>query len=527
MLALSVVLVLGSLVFWSIGLVGLGASLNVWNYAWKDGVELLMLDEVSLICSFMLFCCGSLALLYCYHYFADSGEGVLLFPLIVWFLGVMGILIFSSSLIFSLVLWEYLGLVSFLLILFYSNSSSVRASLITLFASRFGDVSLFMLILWCGVWWGIVLASFFSFFFLLVVLSKSAGYPFISWLLEAMRAPTPVSSLVHSSTLVAAGVWFLLRYQSLLVSFLSGWLCLFCVLTIILSGMCASFFNDLKKVVALSTCNNISWCVVFFVCGDLFLCLLQLLTHGVCKCYLFMSVGDLMSQSGGSQSSVGVYGSRYVGVLGPILQSVLVFSLSGLPFMGVFFSKHGLFSAVSYCYGLGFLLVFWFAFFLTYVYSVRLSLLLLKVSSGLSSGYFSAFLPIAGLCLLGTFLNWFGLILFDESFSLGIWWGSMMLLVQALGCLMGWFLFLGVFSSGVWVVWNSLLWGSDCLVGFIYDGFLKLTEVAVLSFYRWELYSLALFKAGGDNSFIGVFTSLNLLVLGSVFVIFLFSLFFC
>lgn len=106
-----------------------------------------MLDEISLICLFMLFCCGSLALLYCYHYFSGSVEGVLLFPLMVWFLGVMGVLIFRGSLILSLVLWEYLGLVRFLLILFYSNRSSSRAALVTLFASRFGDVSLFMLIL--------------------------------------------------------------------------------------------------------------------------------------------------------------------------------------------------------------------------------------------------------------------------------------------------------------------------------------------------------------------------------------------
>lgn len=44
------------------------------------------------------------------------------------------------------------------------------------------------------------------------MITKSASFPFVSWLLEAMRAPTPVRSLVHSSTLVAAGVWFYLKY---------------------------------------------------------------------------------------------------------------------------------------------------------------------------------------------------------------------------------------------------------------------------------------------------------------------------
>ncbi|KAF4530815.1 hypothetical protein B566_EDAN018844, partial [Ephemera danica] len=114
-----------------------------------------------------------------------------------------------------------------------------------------------------------------------------------------MRAPTPVRSLVHSSTLVAAGVWFLLRYDKLFSISSCGLLLGFSLLTILVTGVCACFFVDLKKIVALST-----------------LCLLQLLTHGVCKCYLFMSVGDLMSSSSGRQSSVGVYMGRYSGVYG-------------------------------------------------------------------------------------------------------------------------------------------------------------------------------------------------------------------
>lgn len=95
--------------------------------------------------------------------------------------------------------------------------------------------------------------------FFLVVFSKSAGYPFIRWLLEAMRAPTPVSSLVHSSTLVAAGVWFVMRYDYLLhfgrsVVIFSIML----LLTVFITGVRRFFFFDLKKIVALSTCNNIS-----------------------------------------------------------------------------------------------------------------------------------------------------------------------------------------------------------------------------------------------------------------------------
>ena len=125
----------------------MGSFLGV-GYALKDYLFCFMVDETSLIRGFMLFCCGAIALFYCYHYFYGAREGGLLFPLIVWFLSVMGVLIFTSSMVFSLVLWEYLGLVSFFLILFYSNMNRMRASLITVFASRFGDASLFVLIMW-------------------------------------------------------------------------------------------------------------------------------------------------------------------------------------------------------------------------------------------------------------------------------------------------------------------------------------------------------------------------------------------
>lgn len=105
-----------------------------------------LFDGVREVCLYMLLCCGGMALFYCHHYFGGDSVSSLLFPLIVWFLSVMGLLILSGSLIFSLIFWEYLGLVRFFLILFYSNSARVRASLITLFASRFGDVALFCLV---------------------------------------------------------------------------------------------------------------------------------------------------------------------------------------------------------------------------------------------------------------------------------------------------------------------------------------------------------------------------------------------
>jgi NADH:ubiquinone oxidoreductase subunit 5 (subunit L)/multisubunit Na+/H+ antiporter MnhA subunit len=255
---------------------------------------------------------------------------------------------------------------------------------------------------------------------LLVVLSKRAAYPFISWLLEAMRAPTPVSSLVHSSTLVAAGAWFVYRYKYFCVPRVLESLFFFGMVTVVITGVSAVVFSDLKKVVALSTCKNVAWCLIFFVCGDLMLALLQLLTHGVSKCFLFMSVGDLMRSSGGRQSGVGVYMSRYAGVFGVVLQAVLVFSLCGLPFIGVFFSKHGLFCSFLFKYRGFSLLLLLLGFFISYVYSVRLALFLFGGVGGLNFGLSSRFVLVSLICFFRSVVKFFGSCLFLELYELSV-----------------------------------------------------------------------------------------------------------
>lgn len=203
----------------------------------------------------MLGFCGGLVLLYRPHYFGSLVPP--LNALIVLFLVVMGFLVTSGDLVSRLVFWEYLGFVRFLLILFYRTFDAAFAAKVTLISSRFGDVGLFVLVAGYLVGFS-CLGTLGSLCFFLVVARKRAVIPFSSWLLEAMRAPTPVSSLVHSSTLVAAGVWFCVRFEYFsdgLVTYL-GISC--CLLTVGLRAFGALYLSDIKKIVALSTCNNIS-----------------------------------------------------------------------------------------------------------------------------------------------------------------------------------------------------------------------------------------------------------------------------
>nr|QEG55052.1 NADH dehydrogenase subunit 5 [Echinostoma miyagawai]WCK11547.1 NADH dehydrogenase subunit 5 [Echinostoma miyagawai] len=512
-------LLFGLLVWWFYDIVGFSGVVTWLGYGVFPSFSFIM-DEVSLVCLYMLLCCGFVALFYCYHYFGGDSNGSLLFPLIVWFLGVMCFLVLTSSMLFSLVFWEYLGLVSFFLILFYSNMSSLRASLITLFASRFGDVSMFVVIMWLAWCWDLS-SLLFVLLFLLVVMTKSACYPFVSWLLEAMRAPTPVSSLVHSSTLVAAGVWFVLRYNHVGGVDTMYWLGGFCLVTIMLTSFAALVFMDLKKIVALSTCNNVSWCVLFFIFGDVSLSLLQLVSHGVCKCYLFMSVGDLMGQSGSSQSSVGVFVGRYSGNFLPILHGFLVLSLCGLPFIGVFFSKHLLFSGLLYSLGTGFVLLFLFCLILSYVYSFRFVLLLLGSLGGLSSGYSSFFFIICPLVILGTFLNYLGGMFILEDVSMGSFFSSLILVLQVLGCLLGYFFYFYFMGVGRW---SSVLSGCEGYVSMFYYNFVCLSSICVVSFYRWEVFLLNLLSSFSFRGWLlhKSFFSLNFLIMG-LFFVFVFS----
>uniref|UniRef100_A0AAU7YR52 NADH:ubiquinone reductase (H(+)-translocating) n=1 Tax=Scaphanocephalus sp. TaxID=3050632 RepID=A0AAU7YR52_9TREM len=520
-LAFLIFIFISSLLLWVWGWVSWGWTVSPLGMVLREETFDFLFEDISVVSLVMLFFCGSIALFYCYHYFGGESDSSLLFPLMVWFLSVMCVLVVSGNPLFSLVFWEYLGLVSFFLILFYSNSSSLRASLITLFASRFGDVALFFLVMWMSCW-----LSFSCFcvvlLLLLVVLSKSACYPFVSWLLEAMRAPTPVSSLVHSSTLVAAGIWFFFRYANLFGDLALCLLFGFSVVTVLVSGACALFFNDLKKLVALSTCNNVSWCLVFFICGDLDLALLQLLTHGVCKCYLFMTVGDLMSLSGGSQSAVGVYLSRYGGVLGVYLLSFLILSLCGMPFLGVFFSKHGLFSEITYIFGWGFLLFLSLGFFLSYSYSFRFVLLLLKGMGGLSSGFSSCFVIVSLISVLGTLINFSGSGVLSESVSLSGGWSALLLFIQMIGCFFGWLVF--IFNEGGFLFgWSTLLY-SDSVVKAVYSLYLSWSAVSWFSVYRWELYLMELFPRMGQSFllFRPSLFSFNVLVFSVCFVVFFF-----
>lgn len=311
-----------------------------------------------------------------------------------------------------------MGVVRYFLILFYGSYLSLRSSVVTLVSSRFGDVCLFLLICLGGRLINRKILLFGCLF--LIIFTKSASFPFMRWLLEAMRAPTPVRSLVHSSTLVAAGVWFAMRYKVLLYGCSAGVVFrVFLVLTIIVTGLSCLFFLDLKKIVALSTCKNIAWCVFYMIYGDVVVSLFQLISHGVRKCILFILVGDVMSGTGGSQGRNCVYSAQLYGRWGIFGLLSVILGLSGAPFIGVFFTKHFLLGGFMGVHKMLFNGVLFGCVLLSYLYSFRFCGILIKLKASVVRGVLFVF--DSGLIVyFWLFINYFLAFTLDERVSLKV-----------------------------------------------------------------------------------------------------------
>ena len=168
------------------------------------------------------------------------------------------LLILSPNIISLLLGWDGLGVTSYLLVIFYQRNKSYNAGILTALTNRLGDVGLLVsisLIIYLGSWTYLYLnvnnRIFSQILVYLIIISactKSAQIPFSAWLPAAIAAPTPVSALVHSSTLVTAGVYLLIRINLIIVEInISKFLRILGILTIIIAGMTAIVEIDIKK----------------------------------------------------------------------------------------------------------------------------------------------------------------------------------------------------------------------------------------------------------------------------------------
>lgn len=223
--------------------------------------------------------------------------------LLLLFIGSIIALIFSPNLITLILGWDGLGVTRFLLVIYYPTSDSLNRGLVTALTNRIGDCFLLgaiALILSQGQWnsWSLWVPSInrptcLALLVLLAAITKRAQLPFMYWLPEAIAAPTPVSTLVHSSTLVTAGVYMIIRFYPFISSInqLNNILLFRRGATLLGSRVWATVELDIKKIVALSTISQISLIILTLRLGLPSLAYLHLVTHAIFKSLLFLTVG--------------------------------------------------------------------------------------------------------------------------------------------------------------------------------------------------------------------------------------------
>ena len=295
------------------------AGLMVW-FEWTYGSKLqaahnLFLDKFSVIMALINGVVGGGICLYALGYMREYHEVAhrevadrrpFFFALLFVFMGAMFGIIFANNLLWLFLFWEITTLCSFLLIGYTQTEEARQNSLKALVMNLAGGLAFALAIVWFYQKTGsIELQTLITSKKSLVLLpaallcfagiTKSAQLPFSGWLLGAMVAPTPVSALLHSSTMVKAGVYLVLRLAPVVTGTTVGLMvALVGAVTFLVGSMAAITTSDAKKVLAWSTVANLGLIVL---CGGIgtysavWAGVLLIIFHAVAKCLLFLCVG--------------------------------------------------------------------------------------------------------------------------------------------------------------------------------------------------------------------------------------------
>nr|CBM43262.2 NADH dehydrogenase subunit 5 [Rhabdopleura compacta] len=399
------------------------------------------------------------------------------------FLLVMILLVSSDGFSSLFLSWEGVGVISYLLISWWrSRVLALVGGLQALLYNGLATLGLVFSVGWltwgCGSWFFVGSSLCFGFFLVGVgvfisSVGKSSQWGFHSWLPFAMEGPTPVSALLHSSTMVAAGSYLLIRFSEYYYSSLVFFY-IFCIglLTSFFAGLSSIFQWDMKKIVAYSTTSHLGFMFVGVGCGFSEISFFHLCCHSFFKALLFLCSGSFIHSCYENQDLRFFPGVGNILPVTGVCFLVGLVSLMGQPFLSGFYSKDFLLGGflfgggqgwffgwglvflfiLSVCFSFGYCLklLYWVfvvkpfsgGVFIPFEdYSLVFPLIVLGVSSILGGLIFLGFFPFLGFLSLGYFLKlggyWFSF------FLISYWIMGFFKLSYGVG-------FLTVFFSRVW-----------------------------------------------------------------------------
>lgn len=308
----------------------------------------LIFDKIRIIFSLTVLLISIRVILFASSYISNDKYLEYFIIMVIIFIISMNCLIFFPSLVMLLLGWDGLGLSSYLLVIYYINEKSLSAGILTALTNRIGDAFLIIAVSWsinAGHWYFFLNRFNINILIMIIILgaaiTKSAQIPFSAWLPAAIAAPTPVSALVHSSTLVTAGIYLIIRYfPSLRIFFIFKIISFYIgALTCIIARIAAIRENDLKKIIALSTLRQLGIIIIALGLEQPLLAFFHLITHALFKALLFICAGTIIHINNNNQD-IRLMGN--LSAISPITITTLNsanLALCGIPFLAGFYSK--------------------------------------------------------------------------------------------------------------------------------------------------------------------------------------------